>query len=188
MARPSKSRDQPPSLVPASQYPTRQIVENRLRVVLELQSMMRSRIFDDGFFAGRELVDILARAGVIDNAILAGQHEQDRALHTPGCAAKVEVEPGAFHQESRRCLAQGQAIFSDEFLPVRRSREQVRFVERNGKPLRRGHHSRKRNSQSLPRSWPHLGLESRGEQSHPVEQTGKSKTQASAKFSAPGNG
>src|SRR5437667_1374862 len=97
--------------------PANKIIDETVRVGLELEGVIGAGVLDDLFIRGGEAVDELARARVRDDAVLLRQHQQDRQAHVLRNETQVTVEADALDEKPGRGVAQSKFIFTDKTLP-----------------------------------------------------------------------
>src|SRR5262249_50948933 len=117
--------------------PLNQVVDKAIRVGLEFQRVVGIRIFDDVLVAGREALDISAGAVIDDDAILPGQHEQNRHGNVFSAEAEVAIQAGAFQKQPGAGQVQAKRIVREKLLPARLGGEKSRIVQRGRENRRR---------------------------------------------------
>src|SRR6266446_10721750 len=99
---------------------------------LEFQRVMSFRILDNHAIQRGELFDILPCRGIFDDAILAGQHQQNRQMERFGSSPKIPVQFYAGVKESGGSFMERKWILAKKLEPNRGGCEQGRVAEWNG--------------------------------------------------------
>src|SRR5262249_31321517 len=81
--------------------PFREIPEESIRVRLELQRMMRLRIFEDLFLRTGKRLHVGGSPCIVDDAITPGEHQQTRNAHVLRHKTQIKVQAHALDQEPR---------------------------------------------------------------------------------------
>src|SRR6266852_4928726 len=160
-------------------------VDKTVRIGLKFERVLRLGIFNDMLVWRGKALHKLAGTFVMDDTILAGQHEQDRHFDMLAAEVQVAIQAGAFQEKAGAGVVQAERVLSKELLPARLGGKERRIVQGNWEKDSGPKKPAPENPQALPQRRPDPGEKAGAKQNQAGHQAGMTAHKGDGELAAP---